>query len=421
MPVITIFSGSFCKEEQVCREVQSSTGYPFFSDREVLVEASRLSGIPEARLERAFSARTSVFNKFTHEKERSVAYLRLAVAGLLSGDDLLISGFSGLLIPKEVSHVLRVCLIAEKKFRTSLATAEQGLSEKETFKVIQKQDEDRAAWVNTVLQKTDPWEASLYDIVIPMDKTETAEAATLIARSAESDILKPTAASKRAVDDLLLASRVEIALLEEGHHVGVTAKSGQVSLTINKHVLMLSRLEEELKAIAKRVEGVKGLESKVGKGFYQTDVYRKFDFELPSKVLLVDDEREFVQTLSERLLMRDMGSAVAYDGESALNMIAEDEPEVMILDLKMPGIDGIEVLRRVKESRSEIEVIILTGHGSEADRETCMKLGAFAYLQKPVDIEVLSETLKRANEKVQEAKERRKRTDVSARAIGPQE
>ncbi len=84
MAVITIFSGSFCKEEQVCREVQSRTGYPVFSDKEVVAEASRLSGIPEARLDRSFSARTSVFNKFTHEKERSIAYLRLAVAGLLS-------------------------------------------------------------------------------------------------------------------------------------------------------------------------------------------------------------------------------------------------------------------------------------------------------------------------------------------------
>jgi CheY-like chemotaxis protein len=253
-----------------------------------------------------------------------------------------------------------------------------------------------------------------------MEKTEVADAVTLIARSAESDILKPSAVSKRAVDDLLLACKVEIALLEEGHHAAVTAKSGHVRLTINKHVLMLSRLEEELKGIAGKVDGVNGVETKVGKGFYQTDVYRKFDFELPSKVLLVDDEREFVQTLSERLLMRDMGSAVAYDGESALNMIAEDEPEVMILDLKMPGIDGIEVLRRVKQSRPEIEVVILTGHGSEADRETCMNLGAFAYLQKPVDIEVLSETLKRANEKVQRAKERRKREDFSTRTIGPQ-
>ncbi|MCU0594344.1 MAG: response regulator [Desulfobacterota bacterium] len=408
MSAITIFSGSFCKEEQVCREVQTKTGAPLFSDKEVVDEASRLSGIPEARLDRAFSARTSVFNKFTHEKERSIAYLKLAVAGLLSGDPLSISGFSGLLIPNEVSHVLRVCLIADMRFRTSLLTVEQGIPEKEASKVIHKQDEDRALWVNSLFQRTDPWDSTLYDIVLPMDKTEVGQAADLIARSAESTILQPTVVSKRAVDDFVLASKVEIALLEEGHHVAVAAKGGQVSLTVNKHVLMLSRLEEELKGIAGKIDGVKGVETRVGKGFYQTDVYRKFDFELPSKVLLVDDEREFVQTLSERLLMRDMGSAVAYDGESALNMIAEDEPEVMILDLKMPGIDGIEVLRRVKESRSEIEVIILTGHGSEADRETCMNLGAFAYLQKPVNIEVLSETLKRANEKVQQAKQRRK-------------
>jgi DNA-binding NtrC family response regulator len=145
---------------------------------------------------------------------------------------------------------------------------------------------------------------------------------------------------------------------------------------------------------------VKGVKTKVGPGFHQADIYRKYDFETPSKVLLVDDEREFVQTLSERLLMRDMGSAVAYDGESALELIREDEPEVMILDLRMPGIDGIEVLRRVKQTNPGIEVIILTGHGSEADKSTCMDLGAFAYLQKPVDIDLLSETIRRANEKI---------------------
>ncbi|NQU15583.1 MAG: response regulator, partial [Desulfobacteraceae bacterium] len=71
---------------------------------------------------------------------------------------------------------------------------------------------------------------------------------------------------------------------------------------------------------------------------------------------------------------------------------------------KMPGIDGIEVLRRVKETNPEIEVIILTGHGSEADKKICMELGAFAYLHKPVDIDVLSETLKKANEKIQHKK-----------------
>jgi len=102
--------------------------------------------------------------------------------------------------------------------------------------------------------------------------------------------------------------------------------------------------------------------------------------------------------------MRDMGSAIAYDGESALNLIKEDEPEVIIVDLKMPGINGLEVLRKVKETRPEIEVIVLTGHGNEEDRKLCMELGAFAYLQKPLDINVLSETIQQANEKIRKKK-----------------
>ena len=80
----------------------------------------------------------------------------------------------------------------------------------------------------------------------------------------------------------------------------------------------------------------------------------------------------------------------------------------MILDLKMPGIDGIEVLRRVKATNPEVEVMMLTGHGSEADREVCMNLGAFAYLHKPVDIELLSENLKKAHEKIRQKKEAQK-------------
>jgi two-component system response regulator CpxR len=421
MPVITLFRGTFCEGDSVLQSVLKETGFRLVLDQDIVSEASRASNLGDAKVGRAFSAGTSVFNKFTHEKERSIAHMRLALAELFSGDNLLIDGFVSHLVPREVSHALRVCLIADMKFRISLAVKEQGLSEKDAVKVIHKQDEDRLSWVYNLFQKNNPWDPSLYDIVIPMNKKTVEKAAGLIVQNAASDAVRMTQASRQAVQDFLLAARVEVVLAGEGHHVGVSSKKGLITLTINKHVLMLGRLEEELKAIAARVEGVKSVETRVGSGFYQADVYRKFDFELPSKVLLVDDEREFVQTLSERLLMRDMGSAVAYDGESALNMIAEDEPEVMILDLKMPGIDGIEVLRRVKESRPEIEVIILTGHGSEADRETCMNLGAFAYLQKPVDIEVLSETLKQANQKVQHAKDRRKKNDLSARAIGPRE
>jgi CheY-like chemotaxis protein len=191
-----------------------------------------------------------------------------------------------------------------------------------------------------------------------------------------------------------------MALCRAGHDVSVTAENGAVTLTINKQVLMLNRLEEELKLIAAPLPGVESIETQVGQQFHQASIYRKHNFEVPSRVLLVDDEREFVQTLSERLELRDMGSAVAYDGESALTLVDEDDPEVMIIDLKMPGIDGMQILKQVKATRPEIEVIVLTGHGSEDDRRRCMELGAFAYMQKPVDIDELSATLKKAHEKI---------------------
>ena len=402
MSVITIFSGVFCKNEPVLKKIKETTGYKLITDHVIVSEASRISGMAENKIMSAFSSKTSVFNKFTHEKERAIAWIRLALAQMLSKDNLLIEGFCSQLIPKELSHVLRICFIADMKFRVS-AAKETGKSEKEATHFIHGNDEDRAAWVYHIFKIRDPWEVSLYDIIIPTDKMNMDETVALIERNLRSEVIKATDSSKKAAQDFILAADVEVALAKEGHSVEVSARDGFVTLTINKHVLLLSRLEEELKSIAEKIPGVQSVETRVGKGYHQADIYRKYDFEIP-KVLLVDDERKFVQTLSERLLIRDMGSAVAYDGESALNMIHEDEPEVMILDLKMPGIDGIEVLRKVKETKPEIEVIILTGQGSDADKKVCMDLGAFAYLQKPVNIDVLSETLKKAKDKMKENK-----------------
>ncbi|MBF0225136.1 MAG: response regulator [Desulfobacterales bacterium] len=404
MPIITIFNGNFCKEDKIIKQILDSTKYKFIADNDIVERASKISKISIDKLKGAFSEKTSVFNKFTHEKERSIAYLKLALSEILSEDGLLIKGFCSHLIPKEITHVLKICLIADIKSRLSLSTKCDDINEKESLNVIQKHDKDCSAWTDTLFKVKDPWDTSLYDIVIPTDKTDESDIFEIIENNLRKEVIMPTDSSIKAAKDFVFAAKIEVELAKEGHNVGVTVRDGLVTLTINKHVLMLSRLEEELKSIVNKVQGVKSIETRVGKGYHQTDIYRKFDFEIPSKLLLVDDEREFIQTLSERLSMRDMGSAIAYDGESALNLIDDDEPDVMILDLKMPGIDGIEVLKRVKETRPKIEVIILTGHGSEVDKEVCMKLGAFAYLQKPVDINLLSQTLKDANEKIREKK-----------------
>ncbi|MBW1742007.1 MAG: response regulator [Deltaproteobacteria bacterium] len=114
------------------------------------------------------------------------------------------------------------------------------------------------------------------------------------------------------------------------------------------------------------------------------------------KVLLVDDEEEFIQSLAERLSMRELGSDTAYSGEQALSFVSRQEPDVMVLDLKMPGIDGMEVLRQVKKAYPTIQVIILTGHGTKQHEDEARRLGAFDYMEKPVDIEILVSSMKAA-------------------------
>jgi len=114
------------------------------------------------------------------------------------------------------------------------------------------------------------------------------------------------------------------------------------------------------------------------------------------KILLVDDEQEFVKTLAERIQLRDLGSDIALNGEEALELVKDQVPDVMVLDLRMPGIDGMEVLKRVRKEYPEVQVIILTGHGTHKDEKEARKLGAYEYFQKPVDVDKLVKTIKDA-------------------------
>lgn len=122
------------------------------------------------------------------------------------------------------------------------------------------------------------------------------------------------------------------------------------------------------------------------------------------KVLLVDDEVEFVNTLGQRLKMRDLHVDTVYDGHQALSFITKTEPDVIVLDLKMPGLYGIDVLREIKKINRHIQVIVLTGHGSEKDEEEAKKLGGFDFLRKPADIDLLVAKINEAySEKLERA------------------
>ncbi|KAB2890505.1 MAG: response regulator [Desulfobulbaceae bacterium] len=121
--------------------------------------------------------------------------------------------------------------------------------------------------------------------------------------------------------------------------------------------------------------------------------------ELKAKVLLVDDEEDFLKTLAERLETRGLKVTTASNGESALAFVEGQEYDLIVLDLAMPGLDGLETLKRIKARQPDAEIIMLSGQGSIKTSIEAMKLGACDFLQKPVDITALLEKISEAKEK----------------------
>jgi DNA-binding NtrC family response regulator len=124
------------------------------------------------------------------------------------------------------------------------------------------------------------------------------------------------------------------------------------------------------------------------------------------KVLIVDDEEDFLETIVKRLRARGIQVAGAESGYKALELIEDDGFDVVILDVKMPGMDGIETLREIKKKKPLLEVIMLTGHASVESGIQGMQLGAFDYVMKPVALDELLEKMRQAYERklIQEGK-----------------
>lgn len=116
----------------------------------------------------------------------------------------------------------------------------------------------------------------------------------------------------------------------------------------------------------------------------------------PLRVLIVDDEEEFVNPLVERLNLRGFEARGVTSGEKALELIASSGFDVVLLDVKMPGLGGLDLIRSIREQHPGLKVILLTGHTSAQDERTGQELGCFEYLIKPVNIDQLVEIFHRA-------------------------
>jgi two-component system NtrC family response regulator len=115
------------------------------------------------------------------------------------------------------------------------------------------------------------------------------------------------------------------------------------------------------------------------------------------KLLFIDDEQTFLKYLTKRLVLEGFTVKVAFSGEEGVEAAAAEEFDVAVVDLQMPGIDGIEVQRRLKDLQPMLPCIVLTGHGSVENALESGKYNAFRFLSKPVDMDTLVETIKAAH------------------------
>ncbi len=136
------------------------------------------------------------------------------------------------------------------------------------------------------------------------------------------------------------------------------------------------------------------------------------DTQLATKVLLVDDEADFIELLSQRLETRGLKVVAVTTGEQAVGMVSDRSIDVAVVDLAMPGIDGIETLRQIKKERADMEVIMLTGQSSVKSGIEAMKSGATDYLEKPVDLQALMDAIRLAKEARTKRLEARSKQEV---------
>jgi len=117
---------------------------------------------------------------------------------------------------------------------------------------------------------------------------------------------------------------------------------------------------------------------------------------MTEKVLLVDDEKDFIETLAERMRTRGMNVETTTSPKDALQKTEQESFDVIVLDLMMPEMDGLKTMAALKEKNPDLQVILLTGHATVEKGIAAMKLGAVDFLEKPIDLKVLSEKIKKA-------------------------
>lgn len=258
MAIVTISRGSYSRGKEVAERVAQKLAYECIS-RDVLIEASEEFQVPEIKLLRAIQDAPSILDRFTFGKERYVAYIQATLLDHFQRDNVVYHGLAGHYFVTQISHVLKVRILAEKDDRIQLVTQREGIAEDKAERFLKSIDEARRKW-GLHLYGINTNDASLYDLVIRIKKLSSEDAAEIICQAVGSGRFQATAESQQALEDLLLAARVKASLIEQHPRINVAAKRGLVHIGLEG---ASSREEEEIQRTVEKIPGVERIDVNV--------------------------------------------------------------------------------------------------------------------------------------------------------------
>jgi cytidylate kinase len=255
MAIITISRGSYSRGKEIAEKVAERLEYSLLS-RDILLQASEEFNIPEIRLVRALHDAPSVLDRFSHGKERYVAFIQQALLEQVQGDNVVYHGLAGHFFLRGVSHVLKVRIIANMEDRVRLEMNREGISEREARRVLKKDDDERRHWALS-LYGVDTVDASLYDLVINVNGMEVDCAVDIICHTAANgSCFETTTESRAAMRNLLLAARVRSAAICDWPGARISAADGVVFVDVEAPLAQESKIRDQITALASTVTGV---------------------------------------------------------------------------------------------------------------------------------------------------------------------
>ncbi len=227
--------------------------------RDVLLEASDKFNIPEIKLVNAIIDTPSLLNRFTHGQESYIAYIQSALTRHLCKDNIVYHGLAGHVFLKEVSHVLKVCIVANLETRVANLMESEEVTEREAATWISKVDKERRKWTQQ-LYGVDPWDPLLYDLVIKIDRFDIDDVVETIYQSARLPRFRTTKESQLGLEDLALACEIKAELLGKHPGISVTSTGGNVILYVDTGDHNARRLKGSVNNLRTKVKGINNIE-----------------------------------------------------------------------------------------------------------------------------------------------------------------